>query len=172
MSENKTALHLSLTAVSAAFVAVFTIAVRIPVPATSGYISLCDAAVVFISYAFGPVTGLIAGGLGSAAADLLGGYPQFAVISFIVHGLEAFLAGLLVRKNSQSVPTMILGAIISIITVCGGYLLLEVLFITTFSSAIVEVPMNALQSGVGSVIGLLLYAAVNTAYRNLDSLRW
>ena len=130
MSENKTALHLSLTAVSAALVAVFTIAVRIPVPATSGYISLCDAAVVFISYAFGPVTGLIAGGLGSAAADLLGGYPQFAVISFIVHGLEAFLAGLLVRKNSQSVPTMILGAIISIITVCGGYLLLEVLFIT------------------------------------------
>lgn len=172
MSENKTALHLSLTAVSAAFVAVFTIAVRIPVPATSGYISLCDAAVVFISYAFGTVTGLIAGGLGSAAADLLGGYPQFAVISFIVHGLEAFLAGLLVRKNSQSVPTMILGAIISIITVCGGYLLLEVLFITTFSSAIVEVPMNALQSGVGSVIGLLLYAAVNKAYRNLDSLRW
>lgn len=172
MSENKTALHLSLTAVSAAFVAVFTIAVRIPVPATSGYISLCDAAVVFISYAFGTVTGLIAGGLGSAAADLLGGYPQFAVISFIVHGLEAFLAGLLVRKNSQSVPTMILGAIISIITVCGGYLLLEVLFITTFSSAVVEVPMNALQSGVGSVIGLLLYAAVNKAYRNLDSLRW
>ena len=172
MSENKTALHLSLTAVSAALVAVFTIAVRIPVPATSGYISLCDAAVVFISYAFGPVKGLIAGGLGSAAADLLGGYPQFAVISFIVHGLEAFLAGLLVRKNSQSVPTMILGAIISIITVCGGYLLLEVLFITTFSSAIVEVPMNALQSGVGSVIGLLLYAAVNKAYRNLDSLRW
>lgn len=172
MSENKTALHLSLTAVSAALVAVFTIAARIPVPATSGYISLCDAAVVFISYAFGPVTGLIAGGLGSAAADLLDGYPQFAVISFIVHGLEAFLAGLLVRKNSQSVPTMILGAIISIITVCGGYLLLEVLFITTFSSAIVEVPMNALQSGVGSVIGLLLYAAVNKAYRNLDSLRW
>ena len=32
--------------------------------------------------------------------------------------------------------------------------------------------MNALQSGVGSVIGLLLYAAVNKAYRNLDSLRW
>ena len=172
MSENRRALHLSLTAVSAALVAVFTIAVRIPVPATAGYISLCDAAVVFVSYAFGPITGLLAGGLGSAAADLLGGYPQFALISFFVHGAEALFAGLLVRKNSQSIMTMIIGALISVVTVCGGYLLLEVLFITTFSSALVEVPMNALQSGVGAVIGLLLYSAVNKAYRNLSSLRW
>ena len=145
---------------------------RIPVPATAGYISLCDAAVVFVSYAFGPFTGLIAGGLGSAFADLLGGYPQFALLSFIVHGLEALLAGLLVKKNSQSIPTMIVGAIISIIIVCGGYLLLETLFITTFSSALVEVPMNALQSGVGAVVGLLLYTAVRKAYRNLDAIRW
>lgn len=172
MAKSKTALHLSLVAVSAALVAVFTIAVRIPVPATSGYISLCDAAVVFVSYAFGPFTGLIAGGLGSAFADLLGGYPQFALISFVVHGLEALLAGLLIRKNSQGIGTMIAGAVLSVIIVCGGYLLLEILFITTLSSAIVEVPMNALQSGVGAVIGLLLYAAVNKAYRNLDSLRW
>ena len=172
MKEKRTALHISLIAVSAALVAVFTIAVRIPVPATAGYISLCDAAVVFVSYAFGPFTGLIAGGLGSAFADLLGGYPQFALLSFIVHGLEALLAGLLVKKNSQSIPTMIVGAIISIIIVCGGYLLLETLFITTFSSALVEVPMNALQSGVGAVVGLLLYTAVRKAYRNLAAIRW
>ncbi len=172
MKEKKTALHISLIALSSALVAVFTIAVRIPVPATAGYISLCDAAVVFVSYAFGPFTGLIAGGLGSAFADLLGGYPQFAVISFAVHGLEALLAGLIVKKNSQNILTMIIGALVSIVVVCGGYLLLEVLFITTFSSALVEVPMNALQSGVGSVIGLLLYAAVVKGYRNFDSIKW
>ena len=172
MAERRSALHISLIAVSAALVAVFTIAIRIPVPATAGYISLCDAAVVFVSYAFGPFTGLIAGGLGSAAADLIGGYPQFAAISFLVHGLEALLAGLLVRKNSQSVVTMIIGAVISIIIVSGGYFVLEVLSITTAASAVVEIPMNALQSGVGAVIGLLLYSAVRRAYRNLDTLRW
>lgn len=172
MSEKKTALHISLIAVSAALVAVFTVIIRIPVPATAGYISLCDAAVVFVSYAFGPFTGLIAGGLGSAFADLLGGYPQFAVISFVVHGLEALLAGLIVRKDSQGIMTRIIGALVSIIVVCAGYLLLEVAFITTFSSAIVEVPMNALQSGVGAVVGLLLYSGVRKAYRNLDAIRW
>ena len=103
---SRAALHLSMIAVSAALTAVFTIIVRIPVPATAGYISLCDAAVVFSAYAFGPLTGFIAGGLGSAFADLLGGYPQFALISFAVHGLEAFLAGLLVRRNSGSVLNM------------------------------------------------------------------
>ena len=169
---SRAALHLSMIAVAAALTAVFTIIVRIPVPATAGYISLCDAAVVFSAYAFGPLTGFIAGGLGSAFADLLGGYPQFALISFAVHGLEAFLAGLLVRRNSGSVLNMVIGALISIVIVCGGYLLLETLFITTFASALAEVPMNALQSGVGAVIGLLLYAGVRKAYRNLDALRW
>ena len=76
------------------------------------------------------------------------------------------------RKNSQSVVTMIIGAVISIIIVSGGYFVLEVLFITTAASAVVEIPMNALQSGVGAVIGLLLYSAVRRAYRNLDTLRW
>ena len=76
------------------------------------------------------------------------------------------------RRNSGSVLNMVIGALISIVIVCGGYLLLETLFITTFASALAEVPMNALQSGVGAVIGLLLYAGVRKAYRNLDALRW
>ena len=76
---NRTALRISLVAIMAAVVAVFTMVIRIPSP-IGGYISLCDAAVVFSAYAFGPLTGFIAGGLGSAFADLLGGYPQFALI--------------------------------------------------------------------------------------------
>ncbi len=168
----RTALHISLIAISAAIVAVFTIAVRIPVPATSGYISLCDAAVVFVASAFGPFTGLIAGGLGTAAADLAGGYPQFAVISFIVHGLEALLIGLVTKRGSDALAFKVISAVIAIAVVAGGYLLLEVLFLTTFPAALVEVPMNAIQSGAGAVIGLVIYTAVRKAYRNLDSIRW
>ena len=98
--ENRTALRISLVAIMTAIVAVFTIIIRIPSP-IGGYISLCDAAVTFVAYAFGPFTGLIAGGLGAAFADLLGGFPQWALISFIVHGVEALLMGLVVRKDSS-----------------------------------------------------------------------
>ena len=96
--ENRTALRISLVAIMTAIVAVFTIIIRIPSP-IGGYISLCDAAVTFVAYAFGPFTGLIAGGLGAAFADLLGGFPQWALISFIVHGVEALLR--MIQENNE-----------------------------------------------------------------------
>lgn len=170
--KNRTALRISLVAIMTAVVAVFTLIIRIPSP-IGGYISLCDAAVSFAAYAFGPFTGLIAGGLGAAFADLIGGFPQWAGISFIVHGIEAFLMGLVIRKNSSSIAMKILAAVIAVVIVSGGYLLLTTLFgLTVFSEAILEVPGNIAQSAVGAVIGLLLYTGVRKAYRPLDDLRW
>ena len=170
--KNRTALRISLVAIMTAVVAVFTLIIRIPSP-IGGYISLCDAAVSFAAYAFGPFPGLIAGGLGAAFADLVGGFPQWAVISFIVHGIEAFLMGLVIRKNSSSIAMKILAAVIAVVIVSGGYLLLTTLFgLTVFSEAILEVPGNIAQSAVGAVIGLLLYTGVRKAYRPLDDLRW
>ena len=170
--KNRTALRISLVAIMTAVVAVFTLIIRIPSP-IGGYISLCDAAVSFTAYAFGPFTGLIAGGLGAAFADLIGGFPQWAVISFIIHGIEAFLMGLVIKKNSSSIAMRILAAVIAVVIVSGGYLLLTTLFgLTVFSEAILEVPGNIAQSAVGAVIGLLLYTGVRKAYRPLDDLRW
>ena len=169
---NRTALRISLVAIMAAVVAVFTMVIRIPSP-IGGYISLCDAAVSFAAYAFGPFTGLIAGGLGAAFADLIGGFPQWALISFIVHGIEVLLMGLIVRKDSTSIPMLIIAALIAVIVVSGGYLMLTTLFgLTVFSEAILEVPGNIVQSAVGAVLGLVLYSGVRKAYRQLDDLRW
>ena len=170
--ENRTALRISLVAIMTAIVAVFTIIIRIPSP-IGGYISLCDAAVTFVAYAFGPFTGLIAGGLGAAFADLLGGFPQWALISFIVHGVEALLMGLVVRKDSSSMAMRIVAALIAVVIVSCGYLFLTTLFgLTVFTEALLEVPGNIIQSGVGAVIGLMLYSGVRKAYRKLDDLRW
>lgn len=169
---NRTALRISLVAVMTAVVAVFTLIIRIPSP-IGGYISLCDAAVTFVSYAFGPLTGLIAGGLGSAFADLIGGFPQWALVSFIVHGAETLLVGIIAGKDTFSVLRRVVGAVIAVIIVSGGYLLLTTLFgLTVFSEALLEVPGNIAQSAVGSVVGLLLYSAVRKAYRGLDAIRW
>ncbi len=172
---NRTALRISLVVIMTAIVAVFTYGfgvLRLPSP-VGGYISLCDAAVTFVAYAFGPFTGFIAGGLGAAFADLIGGFPQWALISFIVHGVEALLMGLVIRKNSTSMGLKIIAALIAIVVVAGGYLLLTTLSgLTVFQEALLEVPGNILQSGVGAVIGLVLYSAVRKGYRNLDDIRW
>ena len=172
MDGRKTALRIAVVAIFTAVVAVFTIAVRIPTPTTGGYISLCDAAVTFTALAFGPLTGLLAGGLGTAFADLIGGYPQWAPISFAVHGLEALLIGLIVKGEGTLLIRKILGVVIAAVTVSFGYFLLTGIFLSSFSTAAVEIGPNLLQGGVGGVLGLILYTAVSKGYRKLDTLRW
>ncbi|MFC2029092.1 ECF transporter S component, partial [Chloroflexota bacterium] len=74
---------LALTAVMTAVVFVLTSLVRVPTPAR-GYIHLGDSAIFFSAFAFGPLVGGISGGLGTALADISGGYPQWAVFSLLI----------------------------------------------------------------------------------------
>jgi uncharacterized membrane protein len=65
-------MNVKTTTMNAAFttlVTASTLLIRIPVPATLGYINLGDAAVIMAALLFGPRTGLIAGEIGSALAD-------------------------------------------------------------------------------------------------------
>ena len=165
------AIRMSIVAVTTALVAVFTIAIRIPTP-LGGYVSLCDVAVTFVSYTFGPITGLIAGGLGTAIADLVGGFGQWASVSFVVHGLEALIIALIVRINPDSLFYRIVSALVAVVIVAGGYFLLTGAFLVGFGAALPEVPANIVQSAVGVLLGLPLSLSVNKAYRKIDELKW
>ena len=72
---------IGLLAVLIALVAVFTLLPRVPVPATGGYANLSSVAITFTGLVFGPFVGAIAGGVGTAIADLLGGFLPFAPLS-------------------------------------------------------------------------------------------
>lgn len=165
------AIRMSILAVTTALVAVFTIAIRIPTP-LGGYVSLCDVAVTFVSYTFGPITGLIAGGLGTAIADLVGGFGQWAPVSFVVHGLEALIIALIVRINPDSLFYRIISAIVAVVIVAGGYFLLTGAFLVGFGAALPEIPANIVQAAVGVLLGLPLSLSVNKAYRKIDELKW
>jgi len=56
-----------------ALVAVATLVLRVPMPATEGYINVGDAIIVSGALLFGGVVAGVSGGLGSALADGLGG---------------------------------------------------------------------------------------------------
>ena len=99
MQENRNALKVAVVAVLTAVVVVFTLVVRIPT--AKGYLNLCDVAIVFIAFTFGPWSAFIAAGLGTAIADLISGYAQWAPISFVVHGIEGFLVALIVRQKGD-----------------------------------------------------------------------
>ena len=61
-----------MAALLAAFACVATMSIRIPTPGTGGYIHPGDAIVILSGVILGPVWGLLAAGIGSAMADLIG----------------------------------------------------------------------------------------------------
>ncbi|MHB0857741.1 MAG: ECF transporter S component [Anaerolineae bacterium] len=161
MKRNGT-LTLAIAAIMIAITAAFTLLVRIPIPATQGYVNFSDVATYFAAFAFGPVTGFVAGGVGAAIADLLGGYPQFALLSLLAHGLQGLVAGLLGR--GRSLPGLILAWLAGAVIMITVYLLGEGLILTGWGPALAELPFNALQTAVGGLIGIPLVQAVRKAY--------
>ena len=155
-------LFYALTAMLIAVTTVFTLLVRIPIPATQGYINFSDVATFFSGFTFGPLVGGLAGGVGAAIADLIGGYAQFAPLTLLAHGLQGVLAGLVGRKGTWL--ALILGWLAGTAAMVGVYLLGEALVLTTWPNALVEAPFNLLQNVVGGLIGIPLFFAVRRAY--------
>ena len=99
-----------LVAIMTAVTTVLTMFVKIPTP-TRGYLNLSDTMIFFSSYAFGPWVGGIIGGLGPALSDLISGYPQWAIFTFIIDGLQAVLVGLLVREFEPA--NVVIGSLVA-----------------------------------------------------------
>ena len=173
------AFRISTIAILTAITALFTYAVRIPVAPTRGYLNLGDVAIFFSAFTFGPVTALIAGGVGTAIADIVAGYSQWAPISLVVHGLQGLVIGLVAgiaaagdeTSPSTEVIRWIVAAIGGAAVMCGGYLLSGSLMMG-FGAALVELPGNALQNAAGVLGGVPLSLAVRKAYPPVRSFRW
>ena len=153
-----------LSAVMAALVTVATYIIQIPVPATSGYINVGDAMVFTSALLFGPFVGGIAGGLGSALADMWGGYWQFAPITLIVKGLEGLLAGFI--SNGRSIWRDLLAVLIGGAIMISGYLISEAYLLGYGAAALVEVPGNLFQITAGGLVGIPVSFAVRRYTRS------
>ncbi|MFO7696579.1 MAG: ECF transporter S component [Anaerolineae bacterium] len=159
----------ALAAVMIAVTTVFTILIRVPIPATQGYFNFSDVAIVFASLAFGPWVGLVAGGVGTALADLVGGYAQWAPLSFLAHGLEGLVIGMLVRR--RTLPHMLLGWAAGSVVMIGLYYLGSALVLVgDWVVPLAEMPINLLQAAVGALVGIPLYYAVRRAYPPVEQM--
>ncbi|MCU0522599.1 MAG: ECF transporter S component [Anaerolineae bacterium] len=158
--------RITLTALMAALIFVLTTVPRIPVPATGGYVHLGDAGIAFAAAAFGPWVAMAAGGLGTALADLLG-FPQWAIFSLIVHGLQGLVMGMILHRGLNWIRAGI-AAVASVGIVVGGYFLAGVVLQGAALAALEVVP-NTIQALSGSIIGLPLYWAVRKAYPPLET---
>lgn len=147
-------------ALFAALACVATMSIRIPTPGTGGYIHPGDAIVILSGVVLGPTWGFLAGGIGSALADLIGGYFIYVPITLVIKGLIAFTAGVIYQKMNQTKKSrytaVVLGGIVDIVFVAGGYFLCEsVLY--GISGAAASIPANIIQGVSGLIIAVVLY---------------
>ena len=114
-------------------------------------------AVVFAGLALGKRGGLLAGGLGSALADLLGGYLLFAPLTFLAKGAEGWLAGFAHGRASwASYLFPALGGLCMVLVYFLGECLMPQM---QLAGAIAEVIPNLIQALCGVLGGRLLFSA-------------
>jgi uncharacterized membrane protein len=164
------AFRIASIAILAAVTTVFTLFVRVPSPAR-GYFNLGDVAIAFAAFTFGPISALIAGGLGTALADLIGSYAQWAPISLVVHGLQGLAIGLIARFKPGNLPVAIVAGIAGTAVMVIGYGAGGVL-LTGIGPALAEAPGNLVQSAAGVILGIPLSLAVARAYPPVRMYTW
>lgn len=91
-----------IAALLAAFTCIATMSIRIPTPGTGGYIHPGDAIVLLSGIILGPGYGFLAAGIGSALADLLGGYLVYVPATFIIKGIAAFSSGMIWQRAART----------------------------------------------------------------------
>lgn len=82
-------------AIFISIVFVFTVIIAISIPATRGFWNIGETGVYIVALMSGPVMGALAGGIGSALADIFLGYAYYAPGTLVIKGAEGFLVGYL-----------------------------------------------------------------------------
>lgn len=158
--------ELSLNGILIALVAIATMIIKVPVPATEGYIHLGDSMIYIASILFGWKTGLIAGGLGSALADLFSGYAHWAFPTLIVKGLEGLIIGKIAYKTTQDTSLRIkdiAAAFIGGSWMVLGYYLAGVILTNSFAVPLSSITWNIIQAIGGAVIAFpIIFAIIKT----------
>lgn len=157
--------RLVINSLMIALVFLVTMLIRIPSPIPGGYFNLGDAIIMMAAILVGRRTGMIAGAIGAALADLATGYLFFAPITFLVKGIEGYVVGLIADKSEDDTMGMILkliSVVVGAIIIVAGYFILEMCVLrfideTLAVTAIVaEVPGNIIQGAASAVIAFIL----------------
>ena len=139
-----------------------TVIFRIPIPMTQGYVHLGDTMIFLGVLLLGKKEGAAAAGLGSALADILGGYAFWAPWTLLIKIAMAYISGFLIEKaelpkhagSSRKrelavlIPSMTAGGLV----MCAGYLAAERIMYGSWTIAALSLPWNIGQFVTGIVV--------------------
>lgn len=164
----------TLTAMFAALIIVTTAVIKIPAPL--GYVHVGDAVIYLSACVLPGPFGFFAAGIGGALADLLAGYPQWALPTAIIKVLNVlpfFLIKYAFKNSSRrdkiiNLPNLIMLVPTALVTL-GGYFVANMLMYDT-GAAIAELLPNLFQAAASSVVFAVLGFGLDAVGFNTDKL--
>ena len=143
------------TAVMAALICILTMVPRIPIPL--GYAHLGDAAIFLVVLFAGRKEGAMAASIGSAFADLLGGFPIWIVPTLLIKfGMAEILWRIAGEQTKLFTLKTFSGMFLSAAWMVLGYTLAGALLYGGLAVGLTSTPGLALEGGVNL---LAAYAA-------------
>ena len=143
-----TALFVALVYICTAFVNI-----RLPIAANGGLVHLGNVPLFIIAVLFGRRYGAIAGGIGMALFDLMGGWLAWAPFTLITVAAMGWIVGLITEKW----PTF-MGVLSSVIAACvikiAGYYIAEAIIYGNWIIPVSSIPGNLVQVFTAAVLVL------------------
>ena len=152
---DRTAVRITVTAL---FMAMNVALSSFGVPVPGGHLYLNDVVIVLASLLLGPFEAFAVGGVGAFLGDLFF-YPAPMFVSLVTHGLQAGVISLVSRRLWRHTPkaASIAAALLGAVVMTAGYTLGRAYVYSTPEYALLKLPFQFLQAGVGVVFGLLLF---------------
>ena len=127
------------------------------VPVPGGHLYLNDIVICLAAILLNPLCAFAVGGIGAFLGDVLF-YPAPMFVSLVVHGLQAVIISIFSHYLLKKHPVLSsgigvgIGAVIMIV----GYSLGRAYIYSTPEYALLKLPFQILQAGVGAVLGMIL----------------
>lgn len=160
--------YAAITAMFAALITVTTAYIKIPAPL--GYAHAGDSMIYLAASVLPGPFGFAAAAIGGGLADLLAGYPQWALPTAIIKALNVlpFFILKLALKNSPklekiiSLPNLLMLIPTTIVTI-GGYFVANAL-LYDISASVAEILPNLVQAGVGAGLFVILGTSLDAVH--------
>nr|WP_300005953.1 ECF transporter S component [Tissierella sp.] len=144
-----------------ALTVIMTIVIMIPIVGGNGYVNLGDMVIFISAMMLGGKWAFLVGGIGSFLADIFLGYTLYAPASFVIKGLEGFIAASLI-KSKLGEKYRLISTLIAGVWMALGYYIFEI-FLYGPGPALLSVPANLIQGVVGALAANLVFKGLTAA---------
>ena len=119
---------------------------------------------------FGPVVGALAGGIGSAMADILTGYPVWAVPTLLIKTIMPLIACYIFQNKVSRKPVIsvrvLVGAVVTLLFMTAGYVFFGGILYGSWALGLASAPGLLLKSAVNLIVFIVVGTGLSKVVKN------